>query len=96
MQISPRVVILFPQVSNVVTNSIESHQKNHLRSLGNFQRVKYDIYDKYDIYVIWHLTRIYMSIWVSKEALGPQECSQHRRKILQKCVKGQKLKYPLS
>ena len=25
---------------------------------------------------IWHLTCTYMSIWVSKEALGPQECSQ--------------------
>ena len=36
----------------------------------------YDIYDISDIYAIWHLTCIHMSIWMSKEALGPQECSQ--------------------
>ena len=30
----------------------------------------------YDIYDILHLTYMYMSIWVSKEALRPQECSQ--------------------
>ena len=35
--------------------------------------VKYDIYDIDDI---WHLTYIHMSIWVSKEVLGPQVCSQ--------------------
>ena len=34
------------------------------------------IYDIYDICDIWHFTCIYISIWVSKEALGPQECSQ--------------------
>ena len=28
------------------------------------------------IHDIWHMTYINMSIWVSKEALGPQECSQ--------------------
>ena len=38
--------------------------------------VIYDIFDIYDIHDIWHMTCINMSIWVSKEALGPQECSQ--------------------
>ena len=38
--------------------------------------VIYDIYDISDIYIIWHFTCIHISIWVSKEGLGPQECSQ--------------------
>ena len=42
----------------------------------NFIYVINDIYDIYDIHDIWHLKCIYMSIWVSKEVLGPQECSQ--------------------
>ena len=38
--------------------------------------VIYVIYYIFDVYNIWHLTCIYISIWVSEEALGPQECSQ--------------------
>ena len=38
--------------------------------------VKNVIYDIFDTYDIWHMTYINMSIWVSKEALEPQECSQ--------------------
>ena len=38
--------------------------------------VIYVIYDLYDIYDIWHLTSMYVSIWVSKEAVAAQECSQ--------------------
>ena len=33
-------------------------------------------YDKYDI---WHLACIYISIWVSKEALEPRNAANHLR-----------------
>ena len=48
----------------------------------------------YDIYDIWHLACIFMSIWVSKEALGPQEYSQPSYIFYKIVFTGQKLKYP--
>ena len=38
--------------------------------------VIFDIYDKVDIHVIGHRSMMNMSIWVSKEALEPQDCSK--------------------
>ena len=45
--------------------------------------VIFDIYDKVDIHGIGHMSMINMSLWVSKEASGPQDPS---KKSLIKCL----------
>ena len=55
---------------------IDIHTHGVRQSTIHVKYVIYDIFDMYDIHDIWHMTLTNMSIWVSKEALGPQECSQ--------------------
>ena len=52
---------------------IDIHKYGACQSTIHVIYVIYDIYDISDIYDIWHLICIHMLIWVSKEALGPQE-----------------------
>ena len=55
---------------------IDIHTHGVCQSTIHVKYVIYDTFDIYDIHDIWHMTCINMSIWVSKEALGPQEYSQ--------------------
>ena len=63
--------------------SFDTHIVIH--TFGVWQRTIHVIYVIFDIYDIWHLTCTYIAIWVSKEALGSQECSQPS-KIIYKIV----------
>ena len=46
----------------------------------------------FDAYAIWHMSYIDMAIWVSKDALGPQECRQMPLNSLQMGLTAQNLK----
>ena len=47
-----------------------------MSKLIHVKYVIFDIYDKVDIHGIGHMSMMNMSIWVSKEASGPQDRSK--------------------
>ena len=67
-----KVIGCIPEVVTLLLTPISTYiHMVYVRATIHVIYVIYVIYDIFDMHDIWHLKCIYISIWVSKEVLGP-------------------------